>query len=356
VRRNHLSSGFVICAILAITSPLPANAGGGDVRNVQFRTRTMGTWGSLLIATTDSASVSDIAYRTLLAFHHVDSLMSNWTNDSEVARITREAPSHTITIHPEVAAVLAAAERVSRESGGAFDITVEPLVRLWGFIGGPARVPAQKEIDAALAVTGHDKIQFDEEAGTLRFARAGVSIDLGGIAKGYGVDLAADVLRDAGVANALVDLSGNMFAIGNAATHDGWSVGVRDPAGEHPYLARILLHEEAVATSGDYEQFVDENGKHYGHILDPRTGWSARGLSSVTVIAPRAALADAWATALFVLGAEDARRFAHERSDLSVVLIEPFENGKDIIWVEEQLRSRFVLEPTLEGTMVVRYF
>jgi thiamine biosynthesis lipoprotein len=326
------------------------------VRPVIFRTRTMGTWASLTVVTADSAAVADLAYRSLVVFHRVDSLMSNWTDVSEVARINREASHSEVRVHPEVAGVIAFGQQVARESGGAFDLTIEPLVRLWGFLGGKPRVPQQREIDAILDFVGHDKLRFNAEGPSLYFTRDGVRIDLGGIAKGYGVDAAADLMREAGATNALIDLSGNMIALGNAAGHEGWTVGVRDPSGKHPYLARVRLFNEAVATSGDYEQFVDEDGKRYGHILDPRSGWSARGLSSVTIVTARAMTADAWATALFVLGPEEARRIASEREDLSVILVEPHENTPATIWVEEALRSRFQLVDELTGTITVRYF
>jgi len=354
-------SGKRICILaaallsLAVASAF-ARPGEDGARRVVFRTQTMGTWATLSLVTPDSAAVADLAYAALRVFHRVDSLMSNWTDASEVARINREAARGEVTLHPEVAGVIAFAQQVAEASGGAFDITVEPLVRLWGFLGGTPRVPAQREIDAALDRVGPDKVRFDARAGTLRFTRDDVRIDLGGIAKGYGADAAAAVLRRAGITDALVDLSGNMVALGNAATHEGWTVGIRDPTGAFPYLARLELHDEAVATSGDYEQFVSADGRRYGHILDPRTGWSARGLMSVTVVAEGAMAADAWATALFVLGPEPARRLARARDDLAVVLIEPAPGGGLTIWVEERLRASFQAEDVAPGALTVRYF
>jgi len=331
------------------------NSESAPPRPVTFRTQTMGTWASLTIVTGDSAAVSDLAYRSLLALHRVDSLMSNWTDVSEVARINRAATKET-RVQPEVARVLRFAQDVARASDGAFDISIEPLVRLWGFIGGPPRVPTQAEITATLERVGYDKLDFNAETRAIRFHNDGMRIDLGGIAKGYGVDQVADLLRAANASNALIDLSGNMVALGNAAGRKGWTVGLRDPRGKHPFLARIRLLDEAVATSGDYEQFVAADGRRYGHILDPRTGWSARGLSSVTIVARRAMVADAWATALFVLGPEAARRVASERDDFSAVLVEPRDEGGDVIWVEKDLRTRFEPADELAGKLTIRYF
>jgi thiamine biosynthesis lipoprotein len=348
----------ILCLVLIIVVP-PAHAGGGSPdgrRPVVFRTRTMGTWATLTMVTADSAAVADLAFRSLLVLHHVDSLMSNWTQSSEVARINREAGSAPTIVHPEVATVIDAALRTSRESDGAFDITVEPLVRLWGFLEGTPHVPAQADIDRALLRVGSDKVSFDAARRTIRFTQKDVRIDLGGIAKGYGADQGAAVLRAGGTADALVDLSGNMVAIGNAATHPGWNVGIRDPAGAYAMLGKIVLHDDAVATSGDYEQFVDQGGQRHGHIIDPRTGWSARGLSSATVVAADAMTADAWSTALFVLGPKGARDLARARSDIAAVLIEPLADGTTIIWVEESLRGRFGREESLPASFTIRYF
>jgi thiamine biosynthesis lipoprotein len=354
-RHRHARVLVPVVVGLIVAGAVPAQPDSAP-RPVVFRTRTMGTWASLTMVTADSAAVAGLAFEGLRVLHRVDSLMSNWTETSEVARINREAGREPVVVHPEVADVIACARRVTHESGGAFDITVEPLVRLWGFLAGTPHVPGEAEIEKALWRVGDDKIRFDEESGTLRFARDDVRIDLGGIAKGYGVDRVSALLDAAHATRALIDLSGNMVARGDAAAHAGWTVGVRDPDGRRPYLLRINLTDEAVATSGDYEQFVDAAGKRYGHILDPRTGWSARGLSSVTVVAGQAMVADAWATALFVLGPDAARETAHRRSDLGVILVEPQANGAPIVWIEEQLRHQVQFDANTVDPAGVRYF
>ncbi|MCI0452270.1 MAG: FAD:protein FMN transferase [Candidatus Latescibacteria bacterium] len=325
-------------------------------RAIPFRTQTMGTWATVTLVTADSSAVADLAYRGLLELHRVDSLMSNWTQTSEVARINRNAGTRDVNVHFEVALVLAEAARVTRDTGGAMDITVEPLVRLWGFLGGKKRIPTQDEITRTLASVGPDKVRFDAARRSIRFATPGTKIDLGGIAKGYGVDCVASILREAGAKDALIDLSGNMVALGNAPDKGGWSVGVRDPSGQHPYLGTIRLHDEAISTSGNYEQFVDADGKRYGHIIDPRTGWPAEGLVSVTVVAAHAVQCDAWDTGLFVLGSEKARALAKSREDISIVVVEPRSGGGYVVWVEESLRSRFKIESEVVSTLTLRYF
>jgi len=327
-------------------------------RSIRHPFQAMGTTGSIILVGSDSVATAASARAARAAFQHVDSLMSNWTTTSEVARVNRDAASGPAPMSDELTSVVAAGLRTWRASDGAFDITVEPLVRAWGFIGGPRRVPTKAEAESAQALVGSARmLAFDSLAHTIRFDRPGVRIDLGGIAKGYAVDVAAESLLARGVRDALVDISGNMFALGAPAHAERWRIGIRDPRDRVPYFARLLLSSgEGISTSGKYEQFVAANGKTYGHIMDPRTGRPADGLISVTVIARRAMEADAWSTALFVLGPAEARRKARERDDLSAILVVPGDDGIDTVWVESSLRDRFALENDGRTLFRVEYY
>ena len=311
-------------------------------RSVAYRTEVMGTWGTVTIVTADSSASGSVATAALDTWHHVDRLLSNWKETSELSRVNSEAGSDTVEVDRELAFVLGRALEVADASGGTFDVTVEPLVRLWGFLGGTPHVPEQSEIAATLARTGWKNVWLDPQTRRVKFVLPGLKVDLGGIAKGYGVDLAYGVLREAGVSG-MVDLSGNIRTLGTPAGRDAWYVGVRDPRDRAPYFARLKLHEAAMATSGQYEQFAAKDGKKFGHILDPRTGWPAEGLLSVTVLAPSATDADAWATALFVMGPAMAREMAKMRPDLAVILVEDGHGAKDVVWVEDEVGERFEL-------------
>ena len=316
----------------------------------------MGTYARITIVTSDSTAAAPQALIAHAALHRIDSLMTNWTTTSEVARLNREAATSPTIVDPEVARVLEASMRIGRESRGAFDITVEPLVRAWGFLGGPRRVPSQAELDSAMRHVGGRHLHYDAPSRTLRFDDPGVKIDLGGIAKGYAVDVAADSLVAHGVEDALVDLSGNMVALGHPAGVDAWRIGIRDPRDRMPFLGRVRLRGQAISTSGQYEQFVAADGKTYGHIMDPRTGRPAEGLISVTVVAPTAMEADGWDTPLFVLGSSQARHVARQLDQVAAVLVQPGLGGVDTVWVEEVLRDRFTLEPAARARCRVRYF
>lgn len=350
--RSRIEPAALAAILLAATI---ARAGDGPPRPVTYDGRTMGTYCHVTLVTADSATAAPLAARAHARFHELDSLMTNWTTTSEVARLNREAPNGPTKVHPEVATVLAKCVTVNAATEGAMDITVEPLVRAWGFLGGKPHVPDSATVAAAFEHVGFRHVHFDETRDTLRLD-PGTRIDLGGIAKGYAVDRVAALLKDAGVHDALVDLSGNMAALGSPPGERGWRIGIRDPRNREPWFARITLRDRAISTSGQYEQFVAENGRIYGHILDPRTGVPAQGVLSVTVIADDPFETDAWDTGLFVLGPEEAMAVARAHPELAVILVVPSERGPDVVWVERSLRDEFALEPGAEARFLVRWF
>ena len=349
--RRPLRAASLLFTIAAALAAAPAQS----PRAVTWTTRAMGTYFNVTLVTPDSAGSAALAARAQARFRRVDSLMTNWTQTSEVARINREGWPGPTTVEPEVARVIGEAMRTWEWSDHTYDITVEPLVRAWGFLGGHPHVPTAAAADSAWALVGAQHLAFDEGARALQFGRAGMKIDLGGIAKGYGVDAAARVLQDAGVTNALVNVSGNMLALGHSASGGAWRIGIRDPRDRMAYFAHLTLSGEGISTSGKYEQFVEADGRTYGHILDPRSGRPAEGLLSVTVVGPSALTCDAVDTPLFVLGLAEARRKAIADTSIAVVLVAPG-RGVDTVWVESALRSRFVLEPEARGVFEVRTF
>jgi thiamine biosynthesis lipoprotein len=356
--RHAVGKLLVLVAAATIAMAGPGRAGDAFTpRSVTYPTRTMGTYANVTLVTADSAADAPKAHAAHLVLWRLDSLMSNWTTTSEVARINRVAGREATRIDPEVAMVVDSSLQLFRESDGAFDITVEPLMRAWGFLGGSRHVPTDSAARAAFRHVGAQRVHYDRAARTLQFDGDSVRIDLGGIAKGYAVDAAARALVAAGVHDALVDLTGNMLALGAPATSDHWRIGIRDPRDRMPYFARLNLHPgEAISTSGKYEQFVARDGRTYGHIMDPRTGTPAEGLISVTIVSASAFLCDAWDTPLFVLGGLAARAKAKARGDFAAVLVEPGPDGVDTVWVESSLRDRFVLEPGVSALFRVIYF
>jgi thiamine biosynthesis lipoprotein len=232
---------------------------------------------------------------------------------------------------------------VSRQSGGALDITVYPLVQSWGFFGpqGP-HLPAPREIQEDLRHVGYQYVTV--QAGVVRKLRPDIRIDLGAVAKGYAVGEAAKVLEAARISSALVDFGGDIYAVG---THHRrpWTVGVRNPRGEG-VVGGFELSGRSTATSGDYERFFEQGGVRYHHILDPKTGYPSRGLISATVISSDATLADAWSTAVFVLGKEKSLALTEKTPGLEgAVLITP----DGAITTSSQLEKNFKKSKTAKG-------
>jgi len=233
----------------------------------------------------------------------LDDLLSNYKPRSEWSKVNREAANQPVRVSPELFGLLAACLGYSRRSEGAFDITVGPLVRVWGFYKGSGRLPHRAEIRAALAKTGHRKVILDQEQMTVRFEHPGVEIDPGGIGKGYAVDRVVEIARGLGIRSALISAGGSsIYGIGSPPGEDGWRVRIRHPRRPQDSVAELKLNNSSMSTSGTSEKFFVSGGKVYSHIFDPRTGYPAQGMLSVSVTAPSTLDSEAWTKPLFILG------------------------------------------------------
>ncbi len=281
-------------------------------------TFVMGTRAVITIYGLDDETASEAAGKALHELHRIETVMSNWIEDSEISLLNHNSEGLPVKVSKELFDIIEESFRYSRLTSGAFDITARPIVQLWGFQGGSPRVPSEEEIASALEKVGYHLVRLDRENLTVTLP-ARMEIDLAGIGKGYGVDRCVSILKERGVKSALVNLGGNMYAIGSPLGKEYWSVGIREPHGEDGIVGRLLLKDEAVATSGNYENFVTIGGRRYGHIIDPSTGRTVDHILSVTVIAPSALAADALSTGMFVLGPERGAAAAEKIPGLRAV-------------------------------------
>ena len=242
---------------------------------------------------------------------------------SEVSFINRHAAARPVKVESPLFALLCLSQEISRVTASAFDITSGPLSQCWGFLRRQGRIPTPDEIERARVVVGSAKLWLDTESSTVRFACPGVEINLGSIGKGYALDRCAVLLRDR-VRTALLSAgSSSLRAVGSGERgQQGWTVGVRHPRDKRRRLAIVRLRDAALSTSGGEEQFFEHEGKRYGHIIDPRSGFPAERVSSATVIAPSAALSDALATAFYVGGAELATAYCAAHPGVLALLLE----------------------------------
>lgn len=282
---------------------------------VAFSGRTMGTTWDVKVARADLSpdDMREVGAAIEAALERVNAALSTWRADSELSRFNASASREPFPIGSDTLAVLTVAEAVSRASEGAFDVTVGPLVAAWGFgEGAPpggadaAAAPAPDVIADLLTRTGFDLISVDANGSTLSKREAAIRVDVSAIAKGYGVDAVALALEALGIDNYLVEIGGELRARGRRLDDEPFRVAIEAPDETMRRIHRVIeLHDVGMATSGDYRNFREVDGVRLSHTIDPRTGRPiAHGLASVTVLHESAMWADAWATALNVLGPE----------------------------------------------------
>ena len=232
----------------------------------------------------------------------IEDLLSKYRSDSEISRLNRAGK---LKVSAETFALLKTCKEFSAATDGAFDVSVGALVDLWGFTDKKFRVPSEQEIAAALAKVGSEKIVLNVSDGTVEFSSPGLKIDLGAVAKGYALDRAIEKIKQAGINSCLINAGGEVYCLGNNRGRP-WKVAIKNPRGKG-VVGFLELHDAAVATSGDYEQYFIAQNKRYAHILDPRTGYPAqKAVEAVTIIADSGLTADVLATAVCVVGAEKA--------------------------------------------------
>jgi len=250
----------------------------------------------------------------------IDHLMSTWKEDTEISLVNREGSKHPVKISRELFQLLQVSVKYSELTHGAFDITYASVGYLYDFKKGVH--PDQKAIDAALPGINWRHMILDAKKTTVYFTRPGMRIDLGGIAKGYSVDRGIEILQKQGITRAMVNAGGDTRIIGDRFGKP-WVVGVRDPDHEGKVFLRLPLTDTAFSTSGDYERYFDEDGKRFHHIIDPKTGDSARKCRSVTIISGNATRTDALTKSVFIMGPEEGIAFINTLPDVDAVAVAP---------------------------------
>lgn len=312
---------FLFALILAV----PGCWFSSEPEELRLSGETMGTTYNVTAIGTDldADAVAAAVEETLAG---VNAKMSNWDPNSEVSLFSASDSTAPMQVSGEFAYVIGSANEVHEKSGGKFDVTLGPLIELWGF--GPRKpedpVPADADITAALEGVGQARLlRLDAEAGTLVKAAPEVGINLSAIAKGYGVDAVAETLQGFGVEAYMVEIGGDLVTKGRNIGDEPWRIGIEKPdAAAHTVQLVVPVSDLGLATSGDYRNYFEHEGRRYSHILDPVTGRPvSHATTSVTVVAENAMLADAWATAMLVLGREAGLETA-EAHDLAVFFID----------------------------------
>ena len=271
------------------------------------------------------ASLRAAGEEALRLVEQLEAELSLFRAGSEIARLNARAACEPVRVAPGMFALLQHAQKLSEETGGAFDITVAPLVRCWGFMGGEGRMPRPEEVAEARAKVGMPLVQLNPDDCTVRFAREGVMLDLGAIGKGYAIERAAEVLREAGVTSALLHGgTSSVQAIGRPPGEECWKIAIETPsaAPDMPptLLATVQLHDEAMSVSGVQEHSFQAGGRTFGHVIDPRTGEPATGTVLAAVVLPSATETDALSTALLTLGSAGHEHIAGLRCGMRTLV------------------------------------
>ncbi len=333
----------ITAAILLLCS-LPC-FGRGAAESAPVSRTEIGLLGTTCTITVYARGAEEAVDAAFARIAQVEDRMTVNGDDSEVIEVNRAAGVKPVRVSPDTFTVIARGLEFSRLGDGAFDVTVGPLVKLWGIGTAAARVPSTREIHDALDLVGWRDVELSTKQSTVFLKRPGMALDLGAIAKGYAADEASRILREHGVTDALINLGGNVLTVGRKPDGSPWRIGAQNP--EQPRGTHIGIVETgpmAVVTSGSYERYFEAGGKRYHHILDTRTGFPvSNGLSAVMIVTADSTTADGYSTLVFALGLEKGRALV-ERSAGAVEAL--FITDRREIYMTAGLKGKFRLTDT----------
>ena len=307
IRRNKPSFLMLYLAafLIMIGKAVPASA--------QEASRTIFAMDTVMTLQAEGENAEEVISEAVSEILRLDALFSTGNPDSPVSILNRQG---SITAPPEIIDLLTCSRTLWEQTGGAFDITIYPVMQLWGFPTQDYHVPSAEELENVRPLVGMDQVALDESTGTLSFTKEGMAIDFGAIAKGYTSSRIHQLFEERGMKRALVNLGGNVHAYRTKEGDKPWRIAIRDPWKPDQYLGVLEIRDEAVITSGGYERYFEEDGVTYHHIIDPATLCPANsGLVSVTIVCADGTLADGLSTSLFILGTEKAQEYWKEHSD-----------------------------------------
>jgi thiamine biosynthesis lipoprotein len=296
----------------------------------------------------DEAAARGAIDRAVAEVRRLEMAMTTWTEDSEVSRVNQAAGREPVHVGPDTLAVIEKSLWISAASEGVFDISFEAMHGLWKFDEDmDSHLPSAEQLAERRKLIDYRRIAVDHQKSTVYLQKAGMKIGLGGIAKGYAIDRAADILLSAGLRDFLAQAGGDLYLHGKKPDGSAWVAGVRDPRGsEGAYFATVAVTDHAFSTAGDYERSYVVGGKRYHHILDPRTGYPATASRSVTIWAKDALTADALDDAVFILGPEKGLALVESIDDAGAVIVD----AKNHVWISRRLEGKVnVLRPPTDG-------
>ncbi|MDR5592046.1 FAD:protein FMN transferase [Christiangramia sp. SM2212] len=298
-----------------------------SAQNIYKRTlKLMGSRFEVTVVAKDSLDANRSIDLAIQEITRIEKLISSWDPDSQTSEINNHAGLRPVNVDKELFDLIERCLKISEVTDGAFDISYASMDRIWKFDGSMKNMPSEDEIKNSVEKVGYKNIQLDKENSTVFLKKAGMKIGFGGIGKGYAADKAKSLLISKGVTAGIINASGDMNTWGKQPNGQEWKVAITNPYNKDKAFAVLPINDSAVVTSGDYEKFVTFNNVRYAHIIDPRTGYPSTGIISVTVFAPKAELADALATSVFVMGIEAGVNRIEQLPGIECIIIDV--NGK----------------------------
>jgi thiamine biosynthesis lipoprotein len=298
---------FVLLTLVLFASSGLRAGGGANVRHEESR-MVMGSMFTVVAYGPNTPKIPDLITQALDEVDRIDKLMSHYKPDSQISKINLGGSQGPVVVDQELFDLIAESVRYSRDSDGAFDISVGPLMKAWGFFLGGGKLPTDAELEKIKPRVGYQHIIMDAAARSIRFDVTGAELDLGGIGKGYAVDRAVRVLRAGGVDNALVNAGGStVYAMGAPLGSNVWPVDIQDPLDSKKVARKVVLRDRALSISGSSEKFFESGGVRYSHIMDPRTLKPVQGILSVAVLTTTGTIGDALDNVFFVQGVDLTR-------------------------------------------------
>jgi len=324
-RRRDLLHPERMAALAAAALPsAPPDIEAGPDQLIRAGRPAMACRFEIFLPTRDRSRIMKV-HRALDLIQELEGQMTVFRDDSEIARLNRRAFQHPVTAESGLFGLLRLGARISRETGGAFDMTAGPLWKVWGFARRQGAVPGAEAVEEARSRVGSRFLELDSSPGTVRFRRRGLELNLGAIGKGYALDRAGQLLQEEGLGCALLHAGySSILALGEGSGREsapGWKISIRDPLGRNGPLATVRLRNRALSTSGVGEQFFQAGDRRYGHVLDPRTGHPVEKNLAATALAPSAAEADALSTAFLVMDLEDILSYCRRHRDTGAIVV-----------------------------------
>ena len=276
----------------------------------------------ITVVATDSVQAKLYTDLAISEVKRIENLVSDWIPTTQISQVNQNAGIKPIKVDQEVFDLVERAIKISKLTSGAFDISYASMDKIWKFDGSMKQMPTEEAIKKSVEKVGYQNIILNPKDKTIFLKNKGMKLGLGGIAQGYIADKIKEVLQEKGCTSGLVNVSGDINTWGKQPNGQPWTVGIINPMNKNKVFATFILDDSAVETSGSYEKFVVFNGKRYSHIIDPRTGYPATDIISATVFAPKAELADALATSIFVMGTEVGINRINQLKNVECIIID----------------------------------